>query len=231
VSLATTITTAQSNAETASAGLVTKLQSNIGTFDANGNLTSLSTSFANSVMSTENTTDYAEASNLDTLSAVLGIDSTDGSQSTQATATVDGATNTTTTATVDGNVASSEDLVITAANSSIEIGQFVTGNYISTGSTARVEAISGTSITLDRKISISDAETVTFTGTATVSIDNVSGTIRPGLVVKGTGLTVGTSVASISGTTLTLSKAESLANNTALTFLGIYAAVDQTAQL
>ncbi len=225
-----TISTAQSNAETASAALVTKLESNIGTFDADGNLTSLSTSFANSVMDTENTTDYAAASNLNTLSAVLGIDSTDGSESTQATAIVDGATNTTTTATVDGNVDSSEDLVITAANSSIEVGQFVTGNYVSTGSTLRVKEISGTSVTLDRKISISDAETVTFTGTATVSIDNVTGTIRPGLVAKGTGLTVGTSVASISGTTLTLSKAENLADNTALTFLGIYAAVDQTAE-
>ena len=227
--LATSITTAQSNAETASAGLVTKLQSNIGTFDASGNLTSLSTSFANSVMSTENTTDYAEASNLNTLSAVLGIDSTDGSQSTQATAIVNGATTSTTTATVSGAVDSSENLVITAANSNIEVGQFLTGNYISTTSYIRVKAISGTAITLDSKISISNSETVTFTGTATITIDNISGTIRPGLVVKGTGLTVGTSVVSVSGTTLVLSKAESIVDNTALTFLGIYAAVDQTA--
>ena len=53
---------------------------------------------------------------------------------------------------------------------------------------------------------------------ATVTLTAANALIKVGQVVKGTGVTAGTTVAGISGTTLTLSAAMSVANSTTLTF-------------
>lgn len=54
-----------------------------------------------------------------------------------------------------------------------------------------------------------------------VTVDGVSGTIRVGHVVTGTGVASGTSVTAVDGATVTLSKSATLADDTELTFTAI----------
>jgi hypothetical protein len=65
---------ATATGDLAGAQAFTTLQSQFGTFDEEGNLLSVSESFANSVMATENTSDYAAASDITTLNAQFGFD-------------------------------------------------------------------------------------------------------------------------------------------------------------
>ena len=66
-----------------------------------------------------------------------------------------------TTATVNGAVSNSTSVTLSASNSSIKVGQTVTGTGIVNENF--VTAISGTSLTLNSPVTISDAITLTFT--------------------------------------------------------------------
>ncbi len=66
-----------------------------------------------------------------------------------------------TTQTINGAVSSSTSITLSGTNSSIEVGQTVTGSGIS--ETIFVTAISGTSLTVSSKQTISDGVTLTFT--------------------------------------------------------------------
>jgi hypothetical protein len=58
----------------------------------------------------------------------------------------------------------------------------------------------------------------TTSSSTSVSVDGISGTINVGHLVTGTGITSDIYVTAVNGSTLTLSKAVSLANDTALSF-------------
>ena len=218
------------DSQSAAASKITNLGATMGTFDGNNNFAlQLSSSFKQAI-NTEVDANSAVATNLSTLGAALGINEINGQQATQATAIVNGATNSTTTSTVSGALTDSPDLVISAANSNLEVGQYVSGTGISTTNVPRILSINSVNITLSKPITVADGATLTFTGTATVAIDNITGTIRPGFIIKGTGVAVGTAVSSINNNSLVMTKAENLADNTALTFLGVYAAVNEASQ-
>jgi hypothetical protein len=189
----------------------------------------LSSSFKQAI-TTEVDANSAVATNLSTLGAALGINEVNGQQATQATAIVNGATNSTTTSTVNGALTDSTALVISAANSNLEVGQYVSGTGVSATNVPRILSINSVNITLSKPITVANGATLTFTGTATIAIDNITGTIRPGFIIKGTGVGVGTAVSTINNNSLVMTKAENLADNTALTFLGIYAAVNEASQ-
>jgi hypothetical protein len=65
---------ATATGDLAGAQAFTTLQSQFGTFDEEGNLLSVSESFANSVIATENTSDYAAASDITKLNSQFGFD-------------------------------------------------------------------------------------------------------------------------------------------------------------
>ncbi len=218
------------DSQSAAASKITNLGATMGTFDGNNNFAlQLSSSFKQAI-TTEVDANSAVATNLSTLGAALGINEVNGQQATQATAIVNGATNSTTTSTVNGALTDSTALVISAANSNLEVGQYVSGTGVSATNVPRILSINSVNITLSKPITVADGATLTFTGTATVAIDNITGTIRPGFIIKGTGVAVGTAVSSINNNSLVMTKAENLADNTALTFLGIYAAVNEASQ-
>lgn len=222
--------------DSAAASKISNLGAEIGTFDENNNFsTSLSANFKQAV-NNEVDANSATAGYVNNLSAAVGIDKLDGTPQSQATASVNGATSaTTTTATLDGIVSGSKQLVLTEVNGDIKVGQYLT--YSAQSSTLnrdlvwRVEAIDGINIYLDNEISLEDATTLTFTGTDLLVVDGVTGTIREGFQIKGDGVTPGTYVSLIDGLNITMSRAEVIADNVALEFLGIYAAVTETANV
>ena len=231
--LDTVITTVDTNSATASK--VSNLGAELGTFDSNNNFnTSLSADFKTAV-NNEVDANSATAGYINNLSAAVGIDKLDGTPQSQATALVNGGAGTPVTATLDGAVSGSKQLVLTAADSSIEVGQYVT--YSTQASTInrdliwRVEAIEQENIFLDNEIYLENGTTVSFTGNTSITVDNISGTIREGFQIKGTGITPGTFVSAVNGNNITLSLAENLADDTPLEFLGIYAAVKETANV
>jgi hypothetical protein len=61
----------------------------------------------------------------------------------------------------------------------------------------------------------------TTSSSTSVSVDGISGTINVGHLVTGTGITSDIYVTAVNGSTLTLSKAVSLANDTALSFTAV----------
>jgi hypothetical protein len=231
--LNTVITTVDTNSATASK--VSNLGAELGTFDSNNNFnTSLSADFKTAV-NNEVDANSATAGYVSNLSAAVGIDKLDGTPQSQATALVNGGTGAPVTATLDGAVSGTKQLVLTAANSNIEVGQYVTfsaqTSTINRDLIWRVEAVEQENIFLDNEIYLENGTTVSFTGDTSITVDNVSGTIREGFQIKGTGITPGTFVSAVNGNNITLSLAENLADDTALEFLGIYAAVKETANV
>ena len=218
------------DSQSAAASKITNLSATMGTFDGNNNFALQLSSGFKQAITTEVDANSATANNVSTLGAAIGINEVNGQQATQATAIVNGATNSTTTSTVNGALTDSPNLVISADNANLEVGQYVSGTGISTTNVPRILNIDSVNITLSKPITVADGATLTFTGTATVAIDNITGTIRSGFIIKGTGVAVGTAVSTINNNSLVMTKAENLADNTALTFLGIYAAVNEASQ-
>ena len=235
--ISTEIASAQSSATNAAASKVEDLAANFFTgydaADGSYTATSLSADFKTAV-NAEVDANSSTAGYVSNLSAAVGIDKTDGS-TLQATAYINNGTAYTTTATVDGAVANSKEITITASNSNIEAGQYVT--YSTQTSTTnrdvifRVVSVSNITVVLDNDISLEDETVLTFTGKSTYNIDNLSGTIIDGFQVKGAGVTVGTYVVDYTSPVLTLSRAEVLVDDTFLEFLGVYAAVTETASV
>lgn len=62
----------RASADSANASYALNIASSIGTVDASGNITAVSEAFANSIINTETTSDYAAASRVDTLEATVG---------------------------------------------------------------------------------------------------------------------------------------------------------------
>ena len=80
---------------------------------------------------------------------------------------------------------------------------------------------------------IPDGSTIRFVGSNTVDVTVSSGTIRPGFLVKTLDTShtdmIGTYVTVVNGNTLTLSRAEALTQAESLEFVGVYAAINETA--
>lgn len=216
-----------------------KLGAELGVFgtDEQGNLTfsrSLSAGLKEDV-STYVDSDLAVSTKTSNLGAAIGIDEANGGV-LQASAQIDNLTVFTTTANAASEQLNTKVFEIAVANTDIEPGQYVTvtgdnGSILSVSDERRVVEVSGTTISLDKEISLASNVEITFTGKSTYNIDNVSGTIRDGFKVKGTGITIGTSVSDYTAPLLTLSRAEVLSNDTALEFLGVYAAVTETSNV
>jgi len=184
--LDTVITTV--DADSATASKVSNLGAELGAFDSDNNFnTSLSADFKTAV-NNEVDANSATAGYVNNLSAAVGIDKLDGTPQSQATALVNGGAGAPVTATLDGAVSGTKQLVLTAANSDIEVGQYVT--YSAQDSTInrdlrwRVEAIEQENIFLDNEIYLENETTVSFTGNTSITVDNVSGTIREGFQIK-----------------------------------------------
>ena len=211
----------------------------LGVFDENNNFaTSFSADFKTAV-NNEVDQNSSTAGYVSTLSAAVGIDKTDGS-TLQATALVNGDnTGTTTTAIVSANVEGSKiiQLVDNASNELIEVGQYVTfasSTWIhAIDDTWRVAEYNDTTntVVLDKEVTLGTGDGLVFKGKSVIAIDGVSGNIINGFQIKGEGITVGTFVADYTAPNLTLSRAEILADDTALEFLGIYAAVTETSSV
>ena len=222
--------------DSAAAIRITNLGAQIGTFDANNNFTtSFSAGFKQSI-NNEVDTNSATAGYVNNLSAAVGIDKLDGTPQSQATAKVNGTTsNYVVTKQLNGAVTDSKQLNVQNITG-LKIGQYMTYTNSSTLNADRVwriEAISSTQpiVYLDNEITLSNNANLSFRGNDVVQIDNKTGTIRDGFQVKGNGVTVGTYVSDSSNSSVTLSRAEMLADNTDLEFLGIYAAVTETADV
>lgn len=225
--------------DSAAAQKTEKLGAELGVFgtDEAGNLTfsrSLSAGLKEDV-STYVDSDLAVSTKTSNLGAAIGIDEANGGV-LQASAQIDNLTVFTTTAIAASEQLNTKVFEIALANTDIEPGQYVTvtgdnGSILSVNDERRVVEVSGTTISLDKEISLANGVEITFTGKSTYNIDNVSGTIRDGFKVKGTGITIGTSVSDYTAPLLTLSRAEVLSNDTALEFLGVYAAVTETSNV
>jgi hypothetical protein len=216
-----------------------KLGAELGVFgtDEAGNLTfsrSLSAGLKEDV-STYVDSDLAVSTKTSNLGAAIGIDEANGGV-LQASAQIDNLTVFTTTANAASEQLNTKVFDIAVANTDIEPGQYVTvtgdnGSILSVSDERRVVEVSSTTISLDKEISLANGVEITFTGKSTYNIDNITGVIRDGFAVKGTGITVGTSVSDYTEPELTLSRAEVLADDTALEFLGVYAAVTETSNV
>jgi len=79
--------TTNANSISATATYAVNLASTFGTFDSNGNLTSLSQSFADSILNTSTSTDYASAAQLTSLTSVVNTQGDTLTQNTSAIAT------------------------------------------------------------------------------------------------------------------------------------------------
>ena len=79
--------TTNANSISATATYAVNLASTFGTFDSSGNLTSLSQSFADSILNTSTSTDYASAAQLTSLTSVVNTQGDTLTQNTSAIAT------------------------------------------------------------------------------------------------------------------------------------------------
>jgi hypothetical protein len=223
--------------DSATATKITNLSADLGTFDENNNFTTSFSAGLKQAIRSDVDTNSATAGYVDNLGAAVGIDKQDGS-TLQASASVNGAnTGEATTATVETSVTNSKviQLVDAVSNESIEVGQYVTftTSESNVNDTWRVVdyADSTNTLELDKEVTLATGDTLSFEGTSVIAVDDVSGTIRNGFQVKGTGITIGTYVVDYTAPNLTLSRAESLTDDTVLEFLGVYAAVTQTASV
>lgn len=129
----------------------------------------------------------------------------------------------------NGATSTSTSVTLTSPNSLIRVNQIVTGLGIQLGTT--VTAITGTTLTLSLATTTTEANTsLTFTDSFTVdscitstTINVTLGSANPAIVVgmgvTGSGVANGTTVATISGTTMTLSTATTTSvAGTTLTF-------------
>jgi hypothetical protein len=225
--------------DSATATKIENLGAELGVFDESNNFaTSFSADFKTAV-NNEVDANSSTAGYVSNLSAAVGIDKEDGS-TLQASASVNGNnTGTTTTATVDVAVEGSKtiQLVDNISNELIEVGQYVTFEsstwLYAIDDVWRVAEYSDTTniVVLDKEVSLGEGDTLTFKGKSVIAVDGVSGVIREGFQVRGEGITVGTFVSDYTAPNLTLSRAEVLADDTVLEFLGIYAAVTETASV
>ena len=126
-----------------------------------------------------------------------------------ATASVNGATSSTTAVVVDGN------------SGTIVVGMTVASDSM-VGTITVATVTDQNNIVLSAAQSLPDNEVLTFgppdAVTTTHILDSISGTIAAGMDVTGTGVPSGVTVASFSGSTVTLSQAVTLSDNVALTF-------------
>ena len=133
--------------------------------------------------------------------------------------------NNTATASVNGATSSTTALVLDGNSGTIVVGMVVTGTGVA--GTVTVSTVTDqNNIVLSSAQSLSDNVVITFSApdavTTTHILDNISGTIAAGMDVTGTGVPSGVTVASFSGSTVTLSQAVTLADNIALTFSEVY---------
>jgi len=225
--------------DSATAAKIESLGAELGVFDENNDFTTSFSADFKTEINNEVDTNSSTAGYVQNLSAAVGIDKTDGS-TLQATASVNGDNaGTTTTATVDGDIEGSKiiQLVDNVSNELIEVGQYVTFEsstwLYAIDDVWRVAEYNDTTnvVVLDKEVSLGDSDVLTFKGKSVIAIDGVAGNIINGFQIKGEGITVGTFVSDYTAPNLTLSRAEVLADDTALEFLGIYAAVTETASV
>lgn len=133
----------RAGADSANATYSFNIASSIGTVDANGNITAVSEAFANSIINTETTDTYAEASRVDTLEATVG-DASSGlvaSVNTNATAVAD----------INGNLNASYGVYVNTAGKVAGLKLLATGaqqpsQFIAQADTFAVDMPNGTRV-------------------------------------------------------------------------------------
>jgi hypothetical protein len=218
----------------------------VANFDGSGNFTSFSTAATNAITSTITSETQSEVDFVSNLTAVIGATRTGNDAEldptvVQAEATVDARnTSTTPNSIISGELTGGVAITLTASNTSIQVGQYVEIDSVPNGvpymadQYSRVASIvSGTQILLTDGMYIPDGSTIRFRGSNTVDVTVSTGTIRPGFLIKSTSTShtdvIGTYVTVVNGGALTLSKAEDFTQAEALEFLGVYAAISETA--
>jgi hypothetical protein len=218
----------------------------VANFDGSGNFTSFSTAATNAITSTITSETQSEVDFVSNLTAVIGATRTGDDAEldptvVQAEATVDARnTSTTPNSVISGELTGGVAVTLTASNTSIQVGQYVEIDSVPNGvpymadQYSRVASIvSGTQILLTDGMYIPDGSTIRFRGSNTVDVTVSTGTIRPGFLIKSTSTShtdvIGTYVTVVNGGALTLSKAEDFTQAEALEFLGVYAAISETA--
>ena len=127
------------------------------------------------------------------------------------TLTVGGSASGSTTAVTTGAVTLSSTITLTAANANLAQGMPISGTGIPAGTT--ITGISGVTLTLSNPVTVATGVTVTATGIATTAVGSTSVTVNSsagfavGQNFVATGIPPQTTISSISGTTLVLSKA------------------------
>ena len=135
------------------------------------------------------------------------------------------AVNNTATASVNGATSSTTALVLDGNSGTIVVGMVVTGTGI-VGTVTVSTVTDQNNIVLSSAQSLADNVAITFSApdavTTTHILDTIVGTIAAGMDVTGTGVPSGVTVASFSGSTVTLSQAVTIAENVPLTFSEVY---------
>lgn len=180
-------------------------------------------------MVAQTTGDYRTTATATSMAVKTGWETYDGAAWVTATYAPIGSSLGTQAITQAGTTATSTAVTLAAANPLIRVNQIVTGSGVPTGTT--VSAISGTSLTLSQAttstvvgttLSFVEQFTVASCVTTNTSVNVTLGSVNPAIVVgmgvTGTGVAAGTTVASISGTTMTLSANATAAGTVTLTF-------------
>jgi len=238
--------TAHSDANSATSSKVTNLAASFGSFT--NNTFSLSSTYFSDIATGVNLADKAENTHVQNLGAVMGVIPATGLPSNSPSAEVIGTWNTSSyTQTVDGAVTKGISIVLDSITN-VRNGQKVSG--LSDAQTFTDQAKSpvlvysidadSKTLTLTQNITVSDGQTLTFTGVNVFEVDTVSNfnpVPKQGfLVVNDDVFDVDHSILTITGPssgkfTITLNKdlITNLAENTVVKFFGISASVLRSA--